>query len=168
MSAPTLPEVFGNFALGEFVEVVPPAAVSWWPQTPGWWWLGAALLAFIAHRGWRALRHWYRNRYRREAAARLQLLAESQPPAGLVPEINRLLKLTALAAYSREQVARLSGNDWVAFLNARCPAPPFSEEQGQLLAVASYAGGEVAPPVARQLLAASLSWVNQHENPADV
>jgi hypothetical protein len=168
MSAPPLPEIFGNYALGEFVEAVPPAAVSWWPQTPGWWWLGAALLVFIGHRGWRALRHWYRNRYRREAAARLEQLAAAQPTGELIPEINRLLKLTALAAYSRDQVARLSGHDWVTFLNARCPVPPFSPEQGQLLAVASYAGVEVASPAADQLLAASLSWINQHENPADV
>ena len=72
MSAPPLPEVFGNYALGDFVEVVSPAGVSWWPQTVGWLWLGAGLLAYLGLRLWRFLRHWYRNRYRREAIARLQ------------------------------------------------------------------------------------------------
>ena len=33
--------------------------------------LGAALGLLAARRGWKALRRWYRNRYRREAAARL-------------------------------------------------------------------------------------------------
>ena len=29
MSAPPLPDIFGNYALGEFVEVVAPNAISW-------------------------------------------------------------------------------------------------------------------------------------------
>ena len=82
-------------------------------------------------------------------------------------EINRLLKLTALAAYSREQVARLSGEEWVDFLNSRCPSPPFSPEHGRLLALASYSGQAVEPEAGARLLAASLAWVEQHENPHD-
>ena len=40
MSAPPLPDTFGNYALGDFFEVVSPAAISWLPQTAGWAWLG--------------------------------------------------------------------------------------------------------------------------------
>ena len=75
MSAPPLPEIFGNYALGDFVEVVSPDAVSWLPQPAGWRVVAAALLGLALYRGWRALRRWYRNRYRREAAERLQRLA---------------------------------------------------------------------------------------------
>ena len=167
MSAPPLPEAFGNYALGDFVEVVSPEAINWWPQTTGWWWLGAALLGYALYRGWWSLRRWYHNRYRREAADRLQLLAGAAESPGLVADINRLLKLTAIAAYSREQVARLSGDDWVSFLNQHCPGAPFSQEQGQLLSVATYTGQAVAADTGRQLLAAGLTWVQQHENPLD-
>ncbi len=165
MSAPPLPDTFGNYALGDFVEVASPAAVSWWPQTTGWLWLGAVLAGFALYRGWKLLRHWYRNRYRREATARLQQLAGSRGSENLVGEINRLLKLTALAAFSRSQVARLSGEEWVSFLNSQCPSPPFSPEQGRLLALASYTGQGVAHETGQQLLAASMAWVDQHENP---
>lgn len=168
MSAPPLPDAFGNYALGDFVEVASPGAISWWPQTAGWWWVGAALLAWLVYRGWGLLRLWYRNRYRREATARLQQLAAAPSPGGLVLEINKLLKLTAMAAYSRERVARLSGDNWVDFLNSHCPAAPFSTEQGQILALAAYTGTELKPPAASRLLAASLAWVRQHESPADV
>ena len=65
MSAPPLPEAFGNYALGDFAEVVSPAAVSWLPQTVAWRWLAAALAVYLLYRGWRWLRHWHRNRYRR-------------------------------------------------------------------------------------------------------
>ena len=164
MSAPPLPDTFGNYALGDFVEVASPAAISWWPQTPGWWWLGAALLGFALYRAWRGLRHWYRNRYRREAASRLQEIAAGTTQAGLVADINRLLKITAIAAYSREQVARLSGQEWVDFLNHHCPAAPFSTAQSQLLAEAAYTGYPVDAQAGQQLLNACLVWVQLHES----
>jgi len=168
VSAPPLPEVFGNYALGDFVEVVSPVGVSWWPQTVGWFWLGAGLLAYLGLRLWRVLRRWYRNRYRREAIARLQALPTAAAPDKLVGEINRLLKLTALAAFPREQVARLSGTDWVQFLNAQCPTATFSPQQGRLLAEGPYSGAELEAGKASQLLVACVDWVRNHENPADV
>lgn len=169
MSAPPLPEAFGNYALGkEFVEVVAPGGISWWPQTAGWWWLGAALLAWLAFRLWCLMRRWYRDRYRREAAARLRQLANVERADTLVAEINRLLKITALTAYSREQVASLSGEEWTAFLNQQCPEPAFSAQQCHWLGVTAY-GGE-APDIvqARRLLDAGLTWVELHRRPDDV
>ncbi|MGL4565308.1 MAG: DUF4381 family protein, partial [Halioglobus sp.] len=118
-------------------------------------------------RGWQALRRWDRNRYRREAAARLQRLAGSPEGSVAVADINRLLKLAALAAFSRELVARLSGQEWVDFLNRQCPAPPFAPEQGRLLALAAYTGATTDAPGGRQLLAASLTWLREHRNPLD-
>lgn len=167
MSAPPLPDTFGNYALGDFVEVASPEAVSWWPQTTGWWWLGAILLGYALYRGWRLLQHWYRNRYRREAADRLQQLVGATETPGLVADVNRLLKLTAIVAYSREKVARLSGDEWVSFLNRHCPTAPFSPQQGQLLSEATYTGQAITPETGQQLLDAVLAWVQQHENPLD-
>jgi hypothetical protein len=162
VSAPPLPEAFGNYALGEFVEVVPPPPVDWLPQTAGWWWLGALLLGITAHQGVRRLRHWYRNRYRGEASALLRQLSDSADNRHLVVEVNRVLKLTALAAYPREQVARLSGEAWVAFLNGQCAEPPFDARQSRLLAVEVYGGGSAEAETPGELIAASLDWVRDH------
>jgi hypothetical protein len=167
-SAPPLPEAFGNYALGDFVEVVSPQAISWLPQTTGWWWLGAVLLAVFAQYAWRRLRYWYRNRYRREATERLRQLGDTADQSTLVAELNRLLKLTALAAFSREQVASLSGEAWVNFLNRQCTTPPFSAQQGQLLALGTYTGQTVATENRQQMVDACITWVREHENTAHV
>ena len=165
MSAPPLPDVFGNYALGDFVEVVPPAAISWLPQTAGWRWLGLLLLGVVLYHGWKALRRWYRNRYRREAAAKLRRLqVEGERPPGL-EEVNQLLKRTALAAWPRHQVASLSGADWGEFLNRQCPQPPFSQLQIALLGEGIYRMTPLDPDTGRELLAASLTWVREHRNP---
>jgi hypothetical protein len=159
--------VFGNYALGDFIEVVAPLPISWWPQTVGWWWLAGIIAIVAARRGWGRLRRWYRNRYRREAETRLRQLEGTAGGPALVAEINRLLKLTAMVAYSRERVASLSGDGWVGFLNGHCPAAPFSPEQGGLLALAAYTGAATDADSNRQLLAASLAWVRSHEAPED-
>ncbi len=165
MSAPPLPEVFGNYALGDFVEVVSPEAISWLPQTAGWRWLGLLVLLAILYRGAKILRRWYRNRYRREATARVKrLLAEQHRHTG-AGEINRLLKLTALAAFPRKEVASLCGPDWVEFLNRQCPRPAFSAQQAELLGAASYRLDPLDAGARRDLLAASLVWIREHRDP---
>ena len=169
MSAPPLPDIFGNYVLGdEFVEVVAPAAVYWLPQTAGWAWLGGIALLLLLRYAWRRLRHWYRNRYRREAAVQLRALGNAPADEHWLEELNRLLKLTALAAFSREQVASLSGTAWVEFLNSRCEQPPFSTTQGELLAEAIYRRTLPAANERAQLLSACLRWVEGHERTAGV
>jgi hypothetical protein len=167
MSAPPLPDTFGNYVLGEFVEVIPPPAISWLPQTAGWRWLGLLLLGIALYYGLRALRRWYRNRYRREAAATFRRLQQGgKRPPGL-EEVNQLLKRTALAAWPRQEVASLSGTDWGEFLNRQCPQPPFSQPQIELLGVGTYRMTPLDPDTGRALLSASLTWVREHRNPLD-
>lgn len=164
MSVPALPEIFGNYVLGpEFVEVTSPQAISWWPQTTGWTLLAFILLGLAADRARKRLLHWYRNRYRREATQQLHHLGR----AG-ASDINRLLKLTALAAFPRERVASLSGESWVTFLNAQCDEPVFDAELGRLLALGAYTGQPLEKRAREQLMSASLTWIQQHRNPRDV
>jgi hypothetical protein len=168
VSAPPLPDIFGNYVLGDFVEVVSPDGISWLPQTVGWAWLGVILLALLLRYSWRRLHHWYHNRYRREAIARLQQFANTGDQESWLTELNKLLKITAIAAFSRELVARLSGEEWADFLNGHCTAPPFSPEQQNLLATGAYRKTTLEDNTRQQLLAASLTWVRTHERPEHV
>jgi hypothetical protein len=168
VSAPPLPEIFGNYTLGEFVEVVSPDAIGWLPQTAGWAWLGAGLLLLSIRYSWKRVTHWHRNRYRREAELRLKHLAETTPPENWLTELNKLLKITALTAFSREQVAQLSGKEWIEFLNHQCPTPPFSTEQLQLLAIGTYSNAQLEDTTRQQLVEASLNWISNHESPQHV
>ena len=164
MSLPPLPDIFGNYALGEFNEVVSPPPVDWMPQTPGWYVVGALLLALLLRKAWHWLRHWHRNRYRREALRRLQSM---EPGEALLAEVNQLLKLSAMAAFSRSQVASLSGAEWPGFLNALCETPPFGDAECELLSVGVYRQDSIDPPGAERLLLASRAWVRQHRNRYD-
>lgn len=161
MSLPPLPEIFGNYALGDFNEVVSPPSIDWLPQTPGWSVLAAVLGLVLLRRLWRALLHWHRNRYRSEAQRRLATLtAGPELPA----QVNGILKLSAMAAVSRDQVASLSGAEWPGFLNALCDDPPFDAEAREWLAVGVYRGDMPDEAAALRLIKSARRWVSAHRN----
>lgn len=159
---PSLPDAFGNYALGEFAQIVAPAPISWWPATVGWAWLTLLAVLLLLWALWKRVKQWHARRYRREAHKRLEHLRSQDTPDTFLQELNKLLKLTAMAGYSREQVAPLSGQTWVKFLNSHCDEPPFSAEHYHWLSQGPYAS---APPNADEragLCSAATTWIEKH------
>lgn len=133
---------FGSYMLNGLREITLPAPPSYRPQTLGWAILG--LIALFALTVWsiQQYRRWHRNRYRRTALHRLaeleQLAQQSTTRVAALQELSELLKRTALAAYPREQVAPLYGDDWLAFLDRTYQGKDFTQGDGQLLAQLPY------------------------------
>ncbi len=160
MSAPPLPEVFGNYAIKGIEELLPPEPVSWWPATPGWWLLAAATVALVTRWSWRRWRRWQRDRYRRDALARLAALCGD--PGQQLQAAAIILKGTALAVYPRPEVAGLSGHDWLAWLETH--GAKFSADSRLLLAETQYRSQrEPEANAVAQLVAEASAWVRQHQ-----
>lgn len=168
MNAPPVPEVFGNYALKDFSEIVYPQNISWIPQTLGWKCLGVLLLALLLYYLSRKIRKYYQNRYRREGTARLKAAQLSATPQGLISELNTLLKLVAMVAYPRAEVASLSGRAWSSFLNKQCAEPVFTKQQQEILGSGSYRQTALDPVSAKDLIQASLNWIDSHRGVQDV
>lgn len=164
---PPLPEVWGNYAIRGIEEVLPPQAISWWPQTPGWRYLGAALCLLLTWYVWRRLRHWVRNRYRRQALRELELLrAQYGDNTELLYPLARLLKATALQAFPRENAAGLSGEAWTLWLDSQVPQAILSGRSRQLLSQAQYRPRIDPEPKAIAELARQVGdWIRNHRNP---
>jgi hypothetical protein len=124
-------------------EIILPDAVSWMPQTIGWY---VALGVILLVAGWWVygmIRRFRNNRYRRLALEELAVIErELQLPekrANALSEIPVLLKWTALSAFPRSQVAELSGEQWLAFLDKSMGGKSFTEGEGRLLPELAYA-----------------------------
>lgn len=140
--------------------IVMPEPVSRFPEGPGWWILGAWLLAVSLLVTRHLLQRRRRSRYRREAAALLAEIeswADSDPP-GAAAEIAVLLKQTALAAYPRERVAALSGDGWARFL---CET---ARDDAEVVQVSQQLAGAAYDPRAdgTQMLRGARRWIRAH------
>lgn len=135
-------------SLDDLFDIVTPPPVPIWPPAPGWYVVGGvvALLAV-----WMARRIWERRRaatYRRAALAELEALhARAAAPGdrdAAMRALAPLVKRTALAAFAREDVAALSGADWLRFLDRTGRTDAFTAGRGRALAEVAYDPAAVA------------------------
>jgi len=63
-----------TYILRDLHDVTVPESVSWWPQTIGWKLLALVVLLALVYWSYKALRHWWNNRYRSEALTALNEL----------------------------------------------------------------------------------------------
>ena len=94
-----------------------PDPVGWWPLAPGWWIL---IALFIAGLVWLAVA-WIRQ-YRQAAARRFALkslkniearYASGENVIALCREVSELVRRAMLAYAPREDVAGLTGDEWL-------------------------------------------------------
>jgi hypothetical protein len=121
-------------------EISAPEAIAFTPQTLGWALLAVLLLLALGCIGWRSWRSWRASAYRREALAQLKWIesADAMHPAERLWSISSLLKRVALVSFSRGQVARLSGEDWLRFLDQSLGGREFRDGPGRMLAAGPY------------------------------
>lgn len=153
-------------------DIAMPDAVGFWPPAPFACFLlvliGCSLVLLILR--WLARRR--SEAYRREGlalAARIEEKFRNQEStaAGL-EALGSLLKRVALAAFPRRQVAALSGEAWLRFLESTCPECSFTTGPGRLLADAAYdrsKAAEIRTEDGRQLLAQARNWIRNHHRP---
>jgi hypothetical protein len=166
-------DTFGNYLVHGIDEVMLPEAIAWWPSAPGWKVVGIVLTAWILRQAVRMARRWWRNRYRREALLQLQQL---QQQAGIkrqdvVAALPYYIKATALQAYPRGEVASLSGEAWLSFLDAQYSKAKFSEGTGRKLLSVSYLPREqwqLDDAESNKLIHMAQEWIKNHRATADV
>ncbi|WP_168794069.1 DUF4381 domain-containing protein [Paraburkholderia aromaticivorans] len=162
----------GSPQLQGLQELPLPEPVSYVPQTIGWVLVAIVLPALVLLALWAAWRRYERQRYRRNALQELagieaSLAAGQADPlqrAATLAAIPRLLKRTSLEVAPREQVAALTGEAWLAFLQRTRGC--FDAHTGPLLTLASYAPPEQVARLSQDDAAALIrharDWIEHH------
>lgn len=106
-------------------DIHAPAAPGFWPPAPGWIAVCILAAAAVLAAGIVAVRRWRAGQPRREALASLRTLrARHQAGASAVEvaaELSTLVRRVALARHPREEVAGLTGERWIAWLESSLP-----------------------------------------------
>ena len=166
-------DTFGNYLIHGIDEIIVPDAVSWWPSAPGWQVLGVIIILLAIAQATRWAKRWWRNRYRSEALRQLDQV--QQQASGQLQDVVAVLpyyiKVTALQAYPRADVASLSGPDWLAFLDANYSGPSFSGDRGKKLLSVSYLPREqwqLNDTESNALIKMSRQWIAKHRETVHV
>lgn len=119
-----------------------PAITGWWPLAPGWWLLITLLAAGAVWLMVRAWRQWRLNAPRRFALGRLAIIRrEFEQGADAVllgKELSELTRRAMLAYAPRGDVAGLTGNDWLSWLDQGLDDEPFRDGAGRTLETLPY------------------------------
>lgn len=164
MSKPDIPSID---QLRELPLPTPP--FGYWPQTWGWLVLLVVFLALFATWAVRRYLRWRRDRYRREALALLDRLAQAMDDPShrlqALRELPALLKRVALSMPSEERVERLGGEQWQVFLQ-RHSRTPLPADFARRLALLAYAPADrlqaLGEAEGRALLDTCRQWIEEH------
>ena len=156
-----------NESTSNINPLIAPEAIEFWPPQPGWYVLGLLLLIglFIGIRA--LLRFNRKNKYRRLALKELQGIADIEGDLNKILKVNKILKITALNGFSRDQVANLSGDSWLQFLNTTSKKVKFNKKAEQFLAKASYQRSQeidLSENEVQNLMETSAKWIRTHRN----
>ncbi len=138
--------------INKLAEVPDPPTVSMMPQTAGWGILAAVLVLALGVFAYRCYLRWHAAAYRRAGLAELALVGED------VAQISSILKRVAFCAYPRADVAPLSGETWLAFLEGKS-SEVFRQGPGAALAVGCYSKEKPAVDGLNDL---ACRWVRGH------
>jgi len=126
-----------------------PDPVSWWPLAPGWWFSLLFLLLLVGV-AW-AIRRWIkRGQLKRSALAELKLLEQTCSEDGedsqqQIEALSILLRRLALSVYPRQEIASLTGEQWLLQLDVALATTPqsgaFSAGIGRVIIEAPYKPG---------------------------
>lgn len=120
-----------------------PEPLSWWPLAPGWWMVLVGVILLICLIVF-LIKRYVKKKNSTKTLARNELsniqkkYRQSKDSHTLVKELSVLLRRTAISVFPRTDVAGLTGNDWLVFLDKVIQRKQFSEGVGEILVSAPY------------------------------
>ena len=123
-----------------------PEAIGIWPLAPGWWVVIGIVLVLAAIWSWQMWIAWRDGALRRYALRQLDRLYAGYRENGNAVEfgsdLSELLRRTMLAYAPRKDVAGLTGQDWLDWLDDDLPIPQFAGSAGEVLLELPYRNPE--------------------------
>lgn len=143
-------------SLDRLHDVVSPPEIGWFPLAPGWYVVGAALVALLIIFAFRMWKNWQANAYRRAALRELERAPD-------VSTVATILRRAALVVAPRSLVAGKTGDAWVDWLGSVYPDPMPDQVRHQL-AIGIY-GRPDADGDVETLRRYADQWIRNHQQP---
>jgi hypothetical protein len=142
-----------------------PGPPDFWPPAPGWWVLAALVSGLAAWAGVLLWRQFKIHRQRREILALLEQMenaTESTATPEFLARLSRLIRRLALMRFPRQEIASLTGHDWLRFLDSSGGNGQFSRGPGRVLAQGPYMRTLPEPVDGRALTRLVRHWIQRN------
>ncbi|TLU68073.1 DUF4381 domain-containing protein [Thalassotalea litorea] len=156
---------WGNYLLKDLAEAPPPAAIDYWPQTPGWYLLFGVIVIWLGRWLYRQYLHYKRNAYRREALRFIKSLPRDTVNSRyqIYQQLPALLRSTAIHGYGRSEVAGLTSKRWEGWLDNHCKQSDFLGNCPNYLQALAYGPADsLNPHQLTKLLQEIQLWIQFH------
>lgn len=116
-----------------------PNPIGWWPVAPGWWILLFSGVLLVVFSAWL----WKRfNSFSLKKLAKKELKDLRRMPdlsnSERIKQLSVLIRRVCISLYPRSTAARLTGNEWLKFLEQPLGDESFSHGVGRVLIDAPY------------------------------
>ena len=142
-----------------------PESASFWPPALGWWILLTLIIFLSVWAILAARKKAKQRRYRQGILSQLEYLEgklTKQPNNQNIAEINTFLRQLAITNYPREEIARLTGADWLHFLDRSGNTEGFSKGAGRILVDAPYQADDIHNLNLAEFTPLVRSWVRKN------
>ncbi|MBY0377411.1 MAG: DUF4381 domain-containing protein [Gammaproteobacteria bacterium] len=150
--------------LAQLRDIHTPNTLSWWPLAPGWFAVALFALILIVWFVYGYKKHRQKVQRRQSLLQHLHrlqhnLIEEHYPL--VYQDLSTLLRRIALLTHDRVEVAHLTGEEWLNFLDAQCQTQIFSRDIGRLLLSAPYFPGNESIANPEPLLKVTEEWIKR-------
>jgi hypothetical protein len=119
-----------------------PEVINWWPLAPGWWLVIAIAVAGLGYAIRLYLRKYARGAARRHALRQFNALTaefeQHHDAVAFTSHLSELLRRTMLAYAPRNEVAGLTGDAWLRWLDRDLDQARFQSAAGRKLLELPY------------------------------
>jgi len=127
--------------LAQLKDIHQPQPVSWWPPAYGWYILVALILIIGFIVGKSIYKYWRKKQRKKYALNSLNQLKQAymkHHDTQYIAKAAVLLKRTVMTKYTRRQVATLTDENWLLFLDSISKSTEYSNGIGRKLLTLPY------------------------------
>ena len=138
-----------------------PTDISWWPLAMGWW----ILILFLLLTTYLAYYFCRKGRLKRAGLHALKAIKQQKlTEKERIQQLSALLRRISLCRYSKKQVAGLTGEKWLAWLDKPLKKKEFSQGAGQILITAPYQNTEPDKQQLEALFLLIKKWIKTKDD----
>ncbi|TNJ42512.1 DUF4381 domain-containing protein [Tamlana fucoidanivorans] len=145
--------------------IIEPDPITFTLETLGWKLIGVVLLVLVLFIVYNMFIRYKQRGYRRAAIQEIQSISkqDKQEVYPAIAKVMFLLKQTALRTYSKNEVASLSGRDWLALMDSKVKSSYFEQHEAVISnAVYQNKYNTESSFDIEEFIQTSIKWIKDH------